>query len=86
MKSNQVRRCNINQFIQLYLPFQYFRIKTYVRTCSVLKILNLSLGSGRSYVALSILVSFYTFYCHFFFFFINRKKKNCRKGGKKEIE
>lgn len=84
MKSNQVRRCNINLFIQLYLPFQYFRIKTYVRTCSVLKILNLSLGSGRSYVALSILVS--RFIVVSFFFFINRKKKNCRKGGKKEIE
>lgn len=84
MKSNQVRRCNINLFIQLYLPFQYFRIKTYVRTCSVLKILNLSLGSGRSYVALSILVSFYTFYCRFFFFLLTEKRKIVGKAEKKK--
>lgn len=81
-KSNQVRRCNINLFIQLYLPFQYFRIKTYVRTCSVLKILNLSLGSGRSYVALSILVS--RFIVVFFFFLLTEKRKIVGKAEKKK--
>lgn len=82
MKSNQVRRCNINLFIQLYLPFQYFRIKTYVRTCSVLKILNLSLGSGRSYVALSILVS--RFIVVSFFFLLTEKRKIVGKAEKKK--
>lgn len=84
MKSNQVRRCNINLFIQLYLPFQYFRIKTYVRTY-VFRFKDIESKPG---IRSKLRCSFYTgepFYCRFFFFFLlTEKRKIVGKAEKKK--